>query len=95
MTELYKDQFLHPRIFEIRNGTGWKAEVCVAEDDGNDTIDSRLRLTEIFQSQEAAHHAALAAGRREVERRIEDQDLRSIIDQASILPSTPRRAYGT
>ena len=91
MREPYKGCFLDPKVFELRDNSGWTAEVYVAENEGNDVIDTRFILKGIFPSEEAARKAAIRAGMQVVDR----QDIHSVIEESTQLPSTPRRAYGS
>lgn len=67
MSELYKGCWVDPRAYELSNGSGWDAEVYVAEDVGPETIDTRYSLTGTFLTREAAIEAALNVGKRKVD----------------------------
>lgn len=94
MSEHYKGCVIDPRAYELSDGTGWTAEVYVAEDVGSDTIDTQLLLKDIFLTKDVALAAGLAVGRGEVDRRIRSEDIQAVIDQATHLPSTHRHGFG-
>ncbi len=94
MSEHYKRRVIDPRAYEFSDGTGWTAEVDIAEDVGPDTIDTRFLLKERFPTKEAALEAGFAVGKREVEKRIRSMDIQAVIDQATHLPSTHQRGLG-
>lgn len=70
MSERYRGRIIDPRACELSDGTGWTAEVYVAEEEDPATVDSQFSLKETFPTKEAAIQAAIAAGRREVDKRI-------------------------
>ena len=78
MSQGYKGRILDPRGFELADGTGWTAQVYVAEDVEDETIETQFLLKEIFPTQEAALSAALIVGKREVEKRIKSDDIHSV-----------------
>lgn len=90
MTETYKERLIDPRAYELADGTGWTAEVYVAEDVGDETIDTQFFIKGIFPSRDAALNAALMTGRREVDKR----DIHSVIADETQLPSTHRPGFG-
>jgi len=94
VSEHYKGRVIDPRAYELADGTGWTAELDIAEDVGPDTIDTRFLLKERFPTREAALEAGFAVGKREVEKRIRSMDIQAVIDQATQLPSTHRRGLG-
>ena len=94
MSEHYKGRVIDPRSHELSDGTGWTAEVSIAEDAGPDTIDAQFLLRERFPTKEAALEAGFAVGKREVEKRIRLMDIHAVIDQATHLPSTHRHGLG-
>ncbi len=69
MSQRYKGRLIDPRAQELKDGTGWTAEVYVAEDIGPDTIDTQFVLPGVFPTREAALEAALGAGKRQVDGR--------------------------
>jgi hypothetical protein len=48
MSQGHKGRILDPRAFALADGTGWTAEVHVAEDVGDETIDTQFLLKEVF-----------------------------------------------
>jgi hypothetical protein len=94
MSQGHKGRILDPRAFALADGTGWTAEVHVAEDVGDETIDTQFLLKEVFPTEEAALAAALIIGKREVDKRIKSEDIHSVIEQQTQLPSTHRRGLG-
>jgi hypothetical protein len=94
MSEQYRGMWIDPRVFEIADGSGWSAEVYVAEDDGPDTIDHRFILKPTFETEGLAVQTATATGRKIVDDKIRGLDIDSVIEQATRLPSTHRSAYG-
>jgi hypothetical protein len=94
VSQRYKGRILDPRAFELADGTGWTAEVYVAEDVEGETIDTQFLLKEAFPTKDAALSAALTIGKREVDRQIELDEIHSIMDQQTRLPSTHRHGLG-
>ena len=68
MTQRYKGRWIDPRAFELADGSGWSAEVYIAEDVGNETIDTRYVVPGKFDTEQAALDAAIASGKRVVDR---------------------------
>lgn len=66
----YKGRILDPKANEPADDSGWTAEVFIAERDGSDIVDTAYFLHGKFSTREAAIGAAMAAGRREVDRRV-------------------------
>lgn len=95
MSVPYKGCLIDPRAYELADGSGWGAEVYVAEDDGGDTVDTRFVLRGVYPSKEAALEAALETGKREVDRAQDSWDIRAILEDETRLPSTYRRGYGS
>ena len=91
MTESYKDRFVRPRVFELSDGSGWTAEVFVAENDGNDVVDTRFVLKATFPTEESARKAAMQKGKQVIDSR----EIQSVFESSTKLPSTPRHAYGS
>lgn len=58
---------MDPRVYERGDGSGWIAEVYVAEAVGSNVVDTQYLLKETFPTEEAAMAAALAEGRRIVD----------------------------
>ena len=77
MSQHYKGRIIDPRAYELADGTGWSAQVNVAEDIDSETIDTPFSLREKFHTREAALEAALAVGKRQVEKRIESSAIRT------------------
>jgi hypothetical protein len=94
MSEHYKGRIIDPRAYELADGTGWTAEVYIAEDVGADTIDTPFFLRETFVTKEAALGAGLLVGRREVDKRIRSSEVQDIFDEANKLPATSRDGFG-
>lgn len=94
MSQRYKGRILDPRAFELADGTGWTAEVYVAEDVDDETIDTQFILKEVFQTEGAALSAALVAGKREVDKRVRSDEIHSVMEQQTQLPSTHRHGLG-
>jgi hypothetical protein len=95
MSNRYRGHWIDPRAYELADGSGWSAEVYVAWDEGEDTIDSRFSLKEQFATRDAALDAAGQVGKRQVDIHIKSEDIRSVIDQAAALPSTHQHGYGS
>jgi hypothetical protein len=95
MDERYKGRWVDPRAYELSNGSGWDAEVYIAEDVGSETVDTQYSLTRTFPTRETAIEAALNAGKRKVDENIRSDDIKSVIDEGTRLPSTYRRGHGT
>jgi hypothetical protein len=95
MSKLYKGRWIDPRAYELRDGTGWSAEVCVAEDVGSETLDTRFLLAGVFPTRASAIDAAVSVGKRKVDEAITSDDIHSVMDDETRLPSTYRRGYGT
>jgi hypothetical protein len=94
MSQGYKGRILDPRTFERKDSSGWTAEVYIAEDVEDETIEARFILKTVFPTKEAAWAAALAVGKREVDRRIESNEIHSVMEQQTQLPSTHRHGLG-
>jgi hypothetical protein len=94
VSERYKSRILDPRAFELADDTGWTAEVYLAEEVEDETIDTQFSLKGIFPTKEAALSAALVVGKREVDRRIESDEILSVIQQQTRLPSTHSHGLG-
>ena len=95
MSERYRSCWIDARAYELADGSGWSAEVYVAEDVGSDTIDTRWILKGKFPTREAALEAAAATGKHEVDKRIKNNEIRSVIEQESRLPSTHQHGFGS
>lgn len=94
MAQRYKGRLIDPRAYELRDDSGWTAEVYVAEDIGPDTIDTQFVLPGVFPTREAALDAAVGAGKRKVDKGIESSDIQSVIEAETRLPSTYRHGLG-
>jgi hypothetical protein len=90
----YKGRILDPRAHELSDGTGWTAEVYVAEDIDDETIDTQYVLQRVYPTREAALSAAVSAGKREVDERFKSQETQSVIEQEIRLPSTHCHGLG-
>jgi len=93
MTRRYKGCWIHARAFQLRDGSGWTAEVYVAEDIGSETIDTQFVVRGIFPTREAALEAALSVGKREADKGI-DHEIGQIFREATKLPSTYTHGLG-
>jgi hypothetical protein len=93
MSQRYKGCWIDPRAFELRDGSGWTAEVYVAEDIGAETVETQFLLRGIFATREAALEAALAVGKRQVDKGI-DHEIGRAFEEETKLPSTYRRGLG-
>ncbi len=94
MSQGYKGRILDPRAFELADGTGWTAEVYVAEDVEDETVDTQFSLKEVFPTKEAALSAALVVGKREVDKRVQSDEIHSVMEQQTRLPATHRHGLG-
>ena len=74
MSQGYKGRIVDPRAFELTDHTGWTAEVYVAEDVGDETIDTQFLLKEVFPTKETALSADLSVGKREVDKRTKSDE---------------------
>jgi hypothetical protein len=95
MSEQYRGMWIDPRVFERADGSGWVAEVFIAEDDGSDIVDSRFMLKPRFATEDEAIGSALATGRKIVDDKIRGLDIGMLIAEATRLPATHRSAYGS
>lgn len=95
MSERYRGCWVDPRASEVADGSGWTAEVYVARDVGAETIDTQWILKGKFSTREAALEAALATGRCKVEKLIKDDEIRSLIEQETRLPTTHQHGFGS
>jgi hypothetical protein len=75
MLELYRGCWVDPRVYELADGSGWSAQVYVAHDVGVETVDTQWILKGKFPTREAAHEAALAAGKRKVDELRKDEEI--------------------
>lgn len=94
MSEVYKGRVIDSRAFELRDGSGWTAEVYVAEYIGGNILDTPFFLTDVFPTAEAALEAAVVTGRREIDKGIRHSEIPAIIEAETRLPSTHRRGFG-
>jgi hypothetical protein len=94
MADRYKGRLIDPHPYELADGSGWSAEVYVAEDVDNETIDTQFLVQGVFPTKEAAIHAAIASGRRVVDKAAESHEIQSIIKAETQLPSTYRHGLG-
>jgi hypothetical protein len=95
MSQHYKGRIVDPRAYELADRTGWTAEVYVAEDVDDTTVDTQFSLKETFPTREAALEAALAVGKRQVNKRIQSLEVQDLFDQANKLPANSKQAgYG-
>ncbi len=94
MSEQYKGRIIDTRAYELADGTGWLAKVCIAEDvDSETTTDTPFSLKKIFLTKEAAIQAALVRGKQEVDKRIRSSEVQDIFDEANKLPATSRDGF--
>jgi hypothetical protein len=75
MLELYRGCWVGPCVSELTDGSGWIAEVSVAHNVGVETVDTQWILKGKFPTREAAHEAALAAGKRKVDELRKDEEI--------------------
>src|SRR6184192_2411511 len=94
MSERYKRCIIDPRVYELRDGSGWTAEVYVAHDLGSEVIDYPFFLREKFDSREAALAAAISVGKKKVDKGLPDPQIASIAAEQTRLPSTHQRGRG-
>jgi len=94
MAEAYKGCVIDPRAFELRDGSGWTAEVYVAEYIAPDTLDTPFFFRGVFPTREAALTAAVLTGKREIDKGIQHSEIPAIIAAATRLPSTYRHGFG-
>jgi hypothetical protein len=94
MARRYKGRLIDPHPYELADGCGWSAEVYVAEDTGNETIDTQFLVRGVFPTKEAAIQAAVVSAMRVVDKTIESRELRSVIAAETQLPSTHRHGLG-
>ena len=66
----YRGRILDPKAYERADGSGWIAEIFVAESHGSYIEDSFYFLQLKYPNREAAMNAAVIAGKVEVDRRI-------------------------
>jgi len=95
MSERYRGMWIDPKTFERTDGSGWVAEIYIAEDDGSEIIDSRFVIKPTFGTEELAIRSALATGRRIVDDKIKGLDIGNLIAEATRLPTTHRSAFGS
>jgi len=95
VSENYRGRIIDPRAYELSDGTGWTAEVYVAEDLDSDTIDTRFYLESTFPSKESALKAALLSGKHEVDKRIQSSEVQEIFDEANEMPATSQQGYSS
>jgi hypothetical protein len=86
MSQRYKGRLTDPHPYELADGSGWSAEVYIAEDTGNETIDTQYFIQGIFPTREAAVQAAVTSGRRVVDKLISSREVQSVIASGTQLP---------
>jgi hypothetical protein len=59
MSAEYKGRFIDPKINELADGSGWTAEVYIAERDGIDMNDTGYSFQGVYQTKEAALDVAI------------------------------------
>lgn len=74
----------------MRDGTGWTAEIHIAESSGAGILDTQYILEGIFQTKGAALANAIASGKRV----IDEKDIQSLIEGETKLPPTARHGFG-
>jgi hypothetical protein len=94
MSQRYKGRLIDPHLYELADGSGWSAEVYIAEDTGDETIDTQYFIQGIFPTREAAVQAAVTSGRRVVDKLISSREVQSVIASGTQLPSTYRHGLG-
>ena len=94
MSEHYKGRIIDPRAYPLADGTGWSAEVYVAEDVDFATLDTQFIVKEKFPSKEAALEAGLVIGKGEVEKRIRSSEIQDLFEEANRLPATSQHGFG-
>ncbi len=94
MSERYRDRILDPRTYELADGSGWTTEVFIDENVGSETVEIPIPVKGVFPTKEAARNAAISAGQKEVDKRIKSQEIRSVIEKETLLPSTHRHGFG-
>jgi hypothetical protein len=94
MAHRYKGRLIDPHPYELADGSGWSAEVYVAEDDGDETIDTQYLIQGTFPTKEAAVEAAIISGKRVVEKAVASREIQSVIASETKLPSTYRHGLG-
>lgn len=94
MSQHYKGRIIDPRAYELADGTGWSAQVNIAEDIDSETIDTPFSLRDKFPTREAALEAAFTVGKREVEKCIRSSAIQDIFDEANKLPVNSRHPFG-
>ena len=87
MSEIYKGCVIDPRAFELRDGSGWTAEVYVAEYIAPDILDTPFFLKDAFLTREAALAAEVLTGKHEVDKGIRHSEIPAIIEAETRLPS--------
>jgi hypothetical protein len=95
MSERYRRCIIDPRVHELTDGSGWTAEVYVAQDVGSDTIDHRFVLRGKYDTQSAALSSAVALGKREIDRGLPDPEIASVFSEQTRLPSTHQSGFGS
>jgi len=65
--EHYKGCILDARSHELRDGSGWNAEVYIAQPHGGSVLETQFVLQETFPTSDAAIDAALQVGRHKVQ----------------------------
>ena len=94
MSHRYKGRLIDPHPFELADGSGWSAEVYIAEDTGNEIVDTQYFVQGLFRTSEAALHAAITSGRRVVDKLIASREMKSLIAAGTRLPSTHGHGLG-
>jgi hypothetical protein len=72
MADHYKGHVIDPRVYELLDGTGWKAEMSIYREHGSFGTETMFYLQKMYASREAALTAAIAAGRRKVDEGYDD-----------------------
>jgi hypothetical protein len=85
----------------LADGSGWRVEIdiYVADDlardvDGQDIPEDKVSLAGTFSTQQEAIEAAIIEGRRRVDGAVKSEDIHSLIEEETQLPSTHRHGYG-
>lgn len=94
MSEHYKGAILNPRAYKLKNGSGWTARVCIAIVADSEVIDKLFNLSGAFQTEEIALSKALELGKRKIDDALKSQEINSVFEHESRLPSTHRHGLG-
>ena len=68
MIEHYKGHILEPRPHELADGTGWSSEIYISPEQGPLDKNTRFVLRHSYGSLEQALKAAVAAGKKTIDK---------------------------